>query len=132
MEVLVTLHGVWRWVVLLAFVVAIVASLLKWRRGAEWRAADRRWPLLATVALDIQVLLGIVIWVGQARWAGNHPFFTTVLHPIIMLVALAVAHITMSRSRSLRGPARHRAVALGLLAVLVLVILGIPTYAWPL
>lgn len=132
MEALVTLHDVWRWVVLLALVVAIVTSLLKWRRGAEWWAADRRWPLLATVALDIQVLLGIVIWVGQARWAGNHPFFTTVLHPIIMLAALAVAHITMSRSRSLRGPARHRAVALGLLAVLVLVILGIPTYAWPL
>ncbi len=131
METLVTLHDVWRWVVLVTFVVAIVTSLNKWRKGAEWRAEDRRWPLWATIALDIQVFLGIVIWVGQARWTGDHPFFTTYLHPVIMLAALTLAHMTLSRSRTLRGPARHRAVGFGLLAALVIVVLGIPTYAWP-
>ncbi len=131
MDVLVTLHDLWRWVVLAAFAVAVVGGVRKWRQGAEWRVDDRRWPLVATVTLDIQVLLGILIWAGQARWSGDHPFFTTWLHPIIMLAALAVAHATLSRSRRLRGPDRHRAVAVGLLAALIIVILGVPRYAWP-
>ncbi|MDQ7030919.1 MAG: hypothetical protein Q9O62_14680 [Ardenticatenia bacterium] len=106
METLVTLHDLWRWVVLIAFGVAVLSGLRKWHQGAEWRVVDRRWPLVATVTLDIQVLLGIVIWAGQGRWTGDHPFFTTWLHPMIMLVALGVAHATLSRSRRLRGPAQ--------------------------
>lgn len=127
---LVELHDVMRWLVLLALLVAGVRSLIKWNQNAAWVKTDQRLPLIATILLDLQVLLGIIIWVVEGRWQGGR-FFTTYLHPVIMLVALGFAHMMMSRSRKLRGGARHRTVALGLLGALVIVILGVPRYAWP-
>lgn len=129
MELLSLIHSLWRWIVLLLVLAAVLASLWKWRQGAAWENPDRRLPLWTTIAIDIQVLIGIILWIGEGRWSGT-PFFTSILHPIIMLGALGVAHMTMSRSRSQRGPARHRTVGLGLLLALVLIVLGIPRDAW--
>lgn len=129
METLVTVHSLWRWIVLLLVLLATVVSLWKWYQRDAWENPDRRLPLFATIAIDIEVLIGIVLWIGQGRWSGD-PFFTSILHPIIMLAALAVAHAAMSRSRAQRGPDRHRIVGLGLLLALILMVLGIPQYAW--
>ncbi|GAP61986.1 hypothetical protein ARMA_0409 [Ardenticatena maritima] len=127
---LVELHDVMRWLVLLALLVAGGQSLKKWRENAAWVKEDQKLPLIATILLDVQVLLGIIIWVLEGRWSGQNIFFAYI-HPVIMLAALAFAHMMMSRSRKLRGGARHRTVALGLLGALVIVILGVPYTAWP-
>lgn len=131
MEFLVMIHSLWRWVVLLLVLLAAGTSLWKWYQRASWENSDRRLPLFATTAVDIEVLIGIVLWIGEGRWSGD-PFFTSILHPIIMLTALAVAHISMSRSRAQRGAERHRIVGIGLLLALIIIAVGVPTYAWSL
>lgn len=131
MGFLVMIHSLWRWVVLLLVLLAAGVSLWKWYQRASWENPDRRLPLFATIAVDIEVLIGIVLWVGEGRWSGD-PFFTSILHPIIMLVALGVAHMSMSRSRAQRGADRHKIVGLGLLLTLIIIVAGVPTYAWSL
>ena len=130
MSVLVGLHSLWRWVVLLVVLVALVRGLLGWLRGGAWTDLDRRLILAAVSAIDIQALLGIIIWLGERRWDGGNPFLSFI-HPLVRLVALAVAHAGSVRLRRETEPAaRHRWLALSLVVVLVLVTAAIPSYSW--
>lgn len=130
MNVLVGLHSLWRWVVLLVMLVALVRALLGWLRGGAWTGLDRQLTLAAVSAIDIQALLGIIVWLGERRWDGSNPFLSFI-HPLIMVVALAIAHAGSVRVRRETEPAaRYRWLALSLVVVLVLVTAAIPSYSW--
>ena len=129
MQTLVGLHSLWRWVVLLVVLVALVRGLVGWLRGGAWTDLDRRLTLAAVTAIDIQVLLGVIVWIAGRRWNGT--LFLGLIHPLVMLVAVAIAHVGSARLRRESEPAaRHRWLALSLLAVLVLVTAAIPSYSW--
>ena len=116
MSVVLALHGVWRWVVLVAAVAALVGAF----RGTK--GLVRFFP----VAMDIQVLLGLILWVGNGWYASNN-LFLKAIHPVFMLLALGAAH--MGGSFAKKG--RPVAAVVGTLAVsLLLVALAIPTNAW--
>jgi hypothetical protein len=126
MEFLVTLHDLWRWVVLLAAVVALVGALGGWLGALSPALAARRAGTFYTVALDVQVLLGLVLWIGGAWWTRPGTFFRFE-HPTIMLLALVVAHGGAVLARRAKAPAAAaRTVALATALSLVLVIVGIP------
>lgn len=113
MEVLVTIHSLWRWAVLLAAAGAVAAAY-RFRRGPGAGALGR----IYVVALDIQVLIGILLWVGRGWWRQGG--FVGWVHPAYMVLALAAAHVARARER--RGQQ-------GLwlyVASLVLMLLGIP------
>ena len=130
MSVLVGLHSLWRWVVLLVMLIALVRGLLGWLRGGAWTGLDRRLTLAAVSAIDIQALLGIIVWLGERRWDGSNPFLSFI-HPLVMLVALAVAHAGSARLRRESEPAaRYRWLTLSVVVVLVLVTAAIPSYSW--
>ena len=130
MSVLVGLHSLWRWVVLLVMVVALVRGLIGWLRGGDWTGLDRQLTLATVSAIDIQALLGIIIWIGEGRWGGDSVFLSFI-HPLIMIVALAVAHIGSARLRRESEPvAKHRWLALSLIVVFFLVTAAIPSYSW--
>lgn len=116
MSFVLALHSFWRWVVLLAAVAAAVGAM----RGA--RGLVRFFP----VALDIQVLLGIILWVGNG-WYRSDNLFLQAIHPGFMLLSLGAAHMGGAFAKKGR-PAK--AVAGTLCISLVLMILAIPTYAW--
>ena len=126
---LVGMHSLWRWVVLIAVLVALVRGLIGWLRGGDWTGLDRQLSLLATTALDIQLLLGILLWITERRWSDG-AFFAFV-HPLVMIAAIAVAHLGSIRiRRETDAVARHRWLALSLLVVLILVTAAIPSYSW--
>jgi len=126
---LVGMHSLWRWVVLIAVLVALVRGLIGWLRGGAWTGLDRQLSLLATTALDIQLLLGILLWITERRWSDG-AFFAFV-HPLVMIAAIAVAHLGSIRiRRETDAVARHRWLALSLLVVLILVTAAIPSYSW--
>ena len=130
MSVLVGLHSLWRWVVLLVVLVALVRGLVGWLRGGAWTDLDRQLSRAAVGAIDVQALLGIIIWLGERRWDVNNPFLS-VIHPLVMLVALAVAHVGSVRLRRESEPvAKYRWLALSLIVVLILVTAAIPSYSW--
>jgi hypothetical protein len=129
LDVLIGLHSLWRWVVLLVVTVAMVRGFVGWLRGGDWTSADRSLSLVAITSLDIQLLLGLIVYgVGQ-RWGASN--FIAYIHPLVMIVAIAVAHIASVRARRETAPAaKHRTLALGLLLTLFLVTAAIPTYSW--
>lgn len=123
MEVLVMTHSLWRWLVVVTAVLAVAGAVMARRRGAPgWTA---RTGLIYTITLDVQVLIGLIIWVGAGWWGGEG--FYVFLHPLMMLLAVGVAH--MGRKREKRALADRRPGGAGLFAYagsLALVMLGIP------
>lgn len=129
MNVLIGLHSLWRWVVLIVVVVAMVRGLIGWLRGGDWTSTDRTLALLAITSIDIQVVLGLIVYgVGQ-RWEAGA--FIAYIHPLIMIIALVIAHVANTLAKRASAPAaKHRTLALGLFLTLFLVTAAIPSYAW--
>ena len=79
------------------------------------------------IVIDVQVLLGIIIWVFNSGWDAG--FFFAVLHPLLMLGALAIAHIGLVRARRRNDTRSNLIVAWSFLASLVLVVMAVGI--WP-
>lgn len=130
-EILVNIHNIWRWLVLIAAVAAIVLALLAATGSRPWDATSDRLGLIFTITMDIQVLVGIIIWLLEQRWSGDA--YLGYIHPILMLGAVALAHVGRSRADKAQGsPVKGRTAAIFFTASLVVVLLAIPFKAWPL
>lgn len=129
MGAIVGLHSLWRWVVLIVVTVALVRGLIGWLRGGDWTSGDRTLALLATTAIDIQVLIGLLVYGMRQHWQSG-PFLAYV-HPTVMIIALIVAHIFSARAKRATTPvAKHRTLAIGLLVTMFLITAAIPSYSW--
>jgi hypothetical protein len=100
-------HSIWRWVALVVAIVVVIKALAGWLGKQPWSALDDRLGLFFTIAVDIQVLLGLIAWligpfnVTQMSGAMGNPLlrFYLVEHPLFGLIAVALAHIGRRRSR---------------------------------
>ena len=100
-------HAVWRWVMLAVALVTVVKALVGWLGKQPWSKLDDRLGMIFTITVDIQFLLGLILWfVGPfpitnaaALMQSELGRFYVIEHPILMLIALALAHIGRSRSR---------------------------------
>lgn len=129
-EWLVNIHSVFRWVVLLAAVGAIGLAIMSARGGRPWDALSDRLSLLFTITMDIQLLIGIVLWVLEQRWAGDAVL--SFLHPPAMLAAVGLAHVGRVRTDKASGAlAKGTQAALFFSLSLVVVLAAIPLYSWP-
>ena len=134
-SILLPLHSFVRWLVVLAAIAAVGLAFYGWLGKKSWTALDERVGMLFPMVLDIQVLVGIILYffaspltLGLLRnfqGAMSNPdarFFGTE-HSLIMLIALIVAHVGRSIScKAADANAKHRAAALlfGLSVLLVL------------
>lgn len=119
-------HSGWRWVALLAVVVAFGYGLWGWLGGKSWNPTGRKLAMFATIALDIQLLLGLTLYALEKAWASGLPTGVRFEHPTMMILALVAIHAMSVRVKRGSGDqARYRWLALGTLAALVLVVVGI-------
>ena len=122
---MVLLHSLMRWIVLLGAIAAIVGyARARGRTGFD--APTERLGSLYAAVIGIQLLLGAVLWLLQGRWSGGNVFLSFI-HPIMMLLATAVASAGVARAR------RTQSATTGLGAViasLLIVIVAIPSDAW--
>jgi hypothetical protein len=124
---MVLVHSLMRWVVLLAAIAAAVGYGRARTRGVFDPLAGRLGALYAA-AIGIQLLLGVVLWLTEGRWSGDDVFLSFI-HPVMMLIATGIASAGVARAR------RNSSATTGLVAVLaslVVVILAVPSTAWPL
>ncbi|HVB38539.1 MAG TPA: hypothetical protein VND92_08370 [Vicinamibacterales bacterium] len=135
------LHSAIRWLVLLFGILAAVRGFNGWFRRLPWTPTDERVGFWAVMAMDLQALLGILLYAGLSRvtatafgnWAfamrDNDLRFWAVEHITIMIVALALLHVARVRIRKAGSPeAKHRTAALLIGLSMLLVLVGIP---WP-
>jgi len=135
-----TLHSLVRWLVLIFAVVAVGNALAGWFGKREWTAASDRFGRLFTISIDLQLLLGLILFflsptvqaalgdMGAAmRDAGLR--FWSVEHATMMLVAVILAHVGRVAVRKAEGSAakfKRASIFYGL--ALLVILLAIP---WP-
>src|SRR6185295_876379 len=138
-SVVLTLHSWIRWIALVAAVGVTLAAIRGKVDGA--RSIADRWGLVAMMTLDLQMLLGLMLYFGLSpnmREILNHfgesmkradTRFYAVEHIATMLIAIVLAHVGRVLARKAPTPAAKRTrllVTFGLATLLILV--GMP---WP-
>jgi hypothetical protein len=111
------LHAIWRWVLLVAAIVVVIKALIGWLGKRPFTKLDDQLGMAFTVIVDIQVTLGLILWLfgptglrNLSLAMGNSALrFIALEHPILMLIALAFAHIGRARSKKAAADtAKHR------------------------
>lgn len=133
------LHNLLRWAVLALGLWAVLRAVLGWARASAWSPLDRKAGLFFTIALDIQILLGLLLYFafsplaraaladfGAAMASVDLRFFA-LDHPLEMLAAVVLAHLGSALSRKAsQDKARHRRAAIFYTLSLAAVLLAIP------
>ncbi len=120
-------HSGWRYVVLVVLVVALIKYLIGWLGKSNWSSFDNTLNRVAPIVVDIQLLLGLIIWI-VGMWWNSPDRGATWEHPLIMAVAAVVAHVFAVRVRRAgSGEAKHRTAFLGYLITTLLIVLGVVT-----
>ena len=121
METLVTVHSWTRWLVLVALVGGAAFAVVRYRSKTTWEPSVFQ---LAVMVVDIQVAIGIVIWVFDNGWSET--FFFKVLHPAFMLLALGIAHGGFAVAKKRKDERSWLLVAGSFVVSLVLIVGAIP------
>jgi hypothetical protein len=135
-----TAHSWLRWIALIAAVGTVLAAL-RIQRQADRPGADR-WSLAAMASLDLQMLLGLLLYFALSPFtsealkdmgaAMRNPQlrFWAVEHVTAMFGAVVLAHVGRALARRVDTPypvvRRRLLICFGLAAILI--IAGIP---WP-
>jgi hypothetical protein len=134
------LHSLLRWVVLGTGIYAVSRATGGWLSKRDWSPSDARAGLFFSIAIDTQVLVGVLLYVffsPLTKFALGHMSaamrehtlrFYTVEHAFLGVAAIAAVHIARARAKRSTGLARHRVAAIGFLTAFVLILLMIP---WP-
>lgn len=131
MDWLVGAHNIWRYAVLIAAIGALALAVSSFVGSREWDRLSDRSTLFFTIAVDIQVLIGVLVWVFGDR--GNGDSFLMWIHPGLMLAAAGLAHAGRAMSERAEGAKeKGRRATLFFAASLVLMLVAIPLKAWPL
>lgn len=134
-------HSWIRWIVVILGLVVLVRSVIGLSAKRPWEAADARMGRLFVASLDVQFLLGLVLYFflspittaalgdlgGAMRNSGLR--FWAIEHAFGMIVGLSLAHVGVARVRKAADPVRkHRMAAVFFAIALVAILASVP---WP-
>jgi hypothetical protein len=135
------LHSWLRWAVLLTGLVAWLRAIGGKTARRPWTPQDELWGLLLTISVDLQFLVGLVLYLflspitrlGLRNFAAamqiNVARFFTVEHVIGMIAGIALVHVARVKIRKAADPDRKHRLAMVLFGIaLVVMIISIP---WP-
>lgn len=111
-------HAIWQYVALAAVLVSIGFSFQR-----EMTSTSEKVYRLSAVAIDIQVALGIVLWLFDSGWSLG--FAQGWLHPIFGLGAVGAVHAVVSVAKTLDPVEANKRARWGFITVLVLVVAAI-------
>lgn len=132
-------HNLFRWLVLIALVLAVLFALTGWFGKREWNKKDNITGLILMIFMDIQFLVGLILYalVSPITKAAFNDFgaamknadlrFYAVEHILMMVIALVLVHIGRAKSKKDVAPwKKHRSAAIYYGIALVVVLAGIP------
>jgi hypothetical protein len=135
------LHSWLRWAVLVTGLVAWFRAIAGKTAKRPWTPQDELWGLLLTISVDLQFLVGVVLYgflspitrLGLRNFAAamqiNVARFFTIEHVIGMIVGIALVHIARVKIRKTTDAPRKHRLAMVLFGIaLVVMIVSIP---WP-
>jgi len=89
-------HSGWRWIVLVLIIVTAVKMLFGWLTKQDWTRLDSNLLLYSRIAVNIQVVLGVVLYILLQRWT-NMRF--TGEHVIVALLAVGGIEFGAGRAK---------------------------------
>ncbi len=132
-------HSIVRWFVLIFGLLAIIKAFVGWSGKKEWRSLDNKLGLGFTISLDIQLLLGLLLYLVfsptikaafsdmGAAMANSDIRFFLVEHFLMMVVALVLAHIGRSRAKKADTDiSKHKNAAIFYTIAILLILAAIP------
>ena len=115
-------HSGWRYVVILVLIVAIAMMLFGWLGKRKWGDWDQRIGMITPIVLDIQWLLGLILWITYGLPTSGH----FIEHMATMTLALIAAHIGWSRAKkATTDEGKFRIAAIAYIGAGLLVGLGV-------
>jgi hypothetical protein len=136
---LISLHNVWRWVVLVMAILAVVTAFLGWFGKRQWSERDRKIGSYMGIVMDIQLLLGLLLYIFgeygirglgkgmefvRANW--DYMFFG-LEHILVMVLAVVFAHLGSILPKKVEdSTAKYRRAATWFTLMLLLIIVGTP------
>lgn len=119
-------HSGWRYLALLALVIAVVKYLMTWLGNGGWSKLDRQIGLITGIVIDIQLLLGLILWaVGAGMGIVGANITRTVEHPVWMLIAIVVMHIGQARVKKADDGNKAKTAAITFIVTGLLVAVGV-------
>lgn len=106
-NILVILHNLLRWIVLIVGLLVTIRTFWGWIGKLTWKDADKKLGTFFTISIDLQIILGIVLYLFYSNWgleAIHERGFSFVMqqdvyrffvieHGMIMLLAFIFAHL---------------------------------------
>jgi hypothetical protein len=131
------IHNIFRWLVLIAAVFALVVSYSGWIQKREWGPSDRRAGTLFAVSLDIQLLLGLILYIAGGWYSVFANFseamansimrFFGLEHLFYMVLAVIFAHVGSVHARKAsESVGKFRRAAIWYSLVIIILIIAIP------
>lgn len=111
-------HSAWRWVVLALLLVTAIKALIGWLGRQKWTGLDANLLRYSRLAVYIQVVLGIVLYILMQKW--NDMSFTAE-HVIVALLAVGGVEFGAARAKKSSGAKKFMFAFIGFIIALVLI-----------
>lgn len=137
--ILLAVHNIVRWVALILAILAAVRAFIGWFGNRDWTDRDRKIGVYFTSAMDIQLLLGLLLYIffspitkaafqdfGAAMSNEGLRFFA-LEHAFYMILAVVFAHLGSIFSKRAEEPVKkHRMAAIWFGLSLIIILIGMP------
>jgi hypothetical protein len=116
-------HSGWRYLVILLLLITIVKMLIGWLSSQNWRQIDTSLILATRVAVYIQVILGLILYIMQQRWFDMR---LTGEHVVLALLAVGGIEFAAARARKAEGDKnKFKFATIGLVIAAILIYIAL-------
>jgi hypothetical protein len=133
------LHHYLSWLLLLVIIFVAIRAWIGYLSGSKFTAADNISGLVLTIATDVQVLAGLILYLFLspltkiafadfgAAMKNEMLRFYAVEHILVMIIAMIVIHIGRKRAKNASSDkSKHKLSALFYTAGLLIILSRIP------
>jgi uncharacterized membrane protein YphA (DoxX/SURF4 family) len=138
-EFILAIHNILRWIALVLLILTTLFAFIGWLGKREWAERDRKFGFFTTIALDTQLLLGLILYFflspltktalqdfGAAMGVADLRFFG-LEHAVYMILAVILAHVgSVLAKKAPNSKAKFMRTAIFFGLALLLVLAGIP------
>jgi hypothetical protein len=140
-KLVLNLHNISRWVVLLMGLVASYKAIVGWLGKKNWTDIDRKVGIFFTISIDIQLLIGFLLYFIFSEWAlkailkiGLSQVIETSVfryfaidHVFYMALGFVFAHLGSALPKKVdESQSKFKRAALWIGLSTILIIIGIP------
>ena len=92
-------HSGWRYLVILFGLTLLLNIIISIIRKSKWQGIDTTLAMGTLIIIDVQLLSGLLLWIGEKRWLWRYDHLRTYEHPVIMIIGIIFVHIAYKTTK---------------------------------